>query len=169
VRVELRWGKRISRGTTESLVLVLIVIPYYMHLRWLISTHARIPCALGSGRRWRCGELDRAVRVILRRRRRRVGRGVERDEEHYVRVQQECHALCMRKKEKTRNKEELCQTEAWTWRDGVLFGRGKHDTYLKMMRTYVTWSMPPPCTNCSCSSVADMNSKPAATKSLCKR
>jgi hypothetical protein len=114
VRVELRWGKRISRGgITESLVLVLIVIPYYMHLRGLISTHARIPRAPRAGRRRRCGELDRAVRVVFRRRRRRVGRGVERDEEHCVRVQQECHAFVYAKKKKRRheNKEELCQTE----------------------------------------------------------
>jgi hypothetical protein len=34
-----------------------------------------------------------------------------------------------------------------------------------MIRMYVTWSMPPSCTNCSSSSVADMNSSPDATRS----
>jgi hypothetical protein len=38
--------------------------------------------------------------------------------------------------------------------------------YLNMMRMYVTWSIPPSCTNRSSSSVADMKSNPAATRSL---
>ena len=37
--------------------------------------------------------------------------------------------------------------------------------YLKLMRTYVTWSMPPSWTYRSSSSVADMNNSPDATKS----
>jgi hypothetical protein len=37
--------------------------------------------------------------------------------------------------------------------------------YLNMIRMYVTWSIPPSCTYCSSSSVADMNCSPDATNS----
>ena len=45
-------------------------------------------------------------------------------------------------------------------------GEGKQNkTYLNMIRMYVTWSIPLSWTYCSSSSVADINNRPAATKS----
>ena len=41
----------------------------------------------------------------------------------------------------------------------------KKKTYLNMIRMYVTWSIPLSWTYCSSSSVADINNRPAATKS----
>ena len=82
-----------------ALVLVL-VIPYYVHLRRLLGSHARIPRApRRGGGRWRGRELDRAGGIFRRGRVGRCvasGRGVERNQEEDVRIQQERHAfVCM--------------------------------------------------------------------------
>lgn len=79
-----------------ALVLVLVV-PYYVRLRRLLGSHARVPRApRRGGGPWRGRELDRAADVL---RRGRVGRCVaprrciERNQEEGVRVQQERHAV----------------------------------------------------------------------------
>ena len=80
------------------LVLVLVlVVPYYVRFRRLLGSHARIPRApRRGGGRWRGSELDRAGGVLCRGRVGRCvasGRGVERNQEEDVRVQQERHAF----------------------------------------------------------------------------
>ena len=94
-------GYRYKWRTRVILALVLVlVIPYYVRLRRLLGSHARIPRApRRGGGPWRGRELDRARGVL---RRGRVGccvasgRCVERNQEEGVRVQQECHAfVCM--------------------------------------------------------------------------
>lgn len=131
-----------------ALVLVL-VIPYYVHLRRLLGSHARIPRApRRGGGRWRGRELDRAGDVLRQGRVGRCvtsGRGVERNQEEDVRVQQVRQAFCV-----------YGSVRAYVWKKirgkGRAMSEGTHGrervlrlnhTYLNAMRMYVTWSMPP--------------------------
>jgi len=149
-----------SIGTTGKwggvLLVLVFVVPYYVRLcRRLLGADAGVPRALRRRR-----ELDPAGnRVVFRRRRVASGRGVKRDQEEDVRVQQERHAIFCTWRVQKKGYERTSVSETGLW------GKGAQHTYLNMIRMYVTWSMPPSCTYCSSSSVADMNCNPAAIKS----
>lgn len=107
-------GYRHKWRTRVILVLVLVlVVPYYVHFRRLLGSHARIPRApRRGGGRWRGSELDRAGGVLRRGRVGRCvasGRGVERNQEEDVRVQQERHAFCV---------DESVRADVWKGYEG---------------------------------------------------